>query len=217
LGCDNKSVAKIANRILEASKDVPEIFGKNWTVYLGMDLLHDSNKTLIFDRFLVSEADENAFVLPNGHIFVFGGMWTRCSDSDGQLNEDKLAIILGHEMAHAILGHSEEKLSPCMLVPMAVIWAFMPSDGIAFITHWFIKKAMDIFEDLPFSREMEMEADTSGLKLAAKACFDVREAPAFWMVMELLEDSGSILINCTKDDEEAKISEDFKTIHSPRS
>ena len=100
-------------------------------------------------------------MLPNGHIFVFGGMWTRCSDSDGKLNEDKLAIILGHEMAHAILGHTAEKLSltnlieACMLVPMAVIWAFIPSDGIAFITHWFIKKAMDIFVDLPFSREME--------------------------------------------------------------
>ena len=40
--------------------------------------------------------------------------------------------------------------------------------------------------ELPFSRDMESEADLVGLQMAAKACFDVREAPAFWGKMALL-------------------------------
>jgi Zn-dependent protease with chaperone function len=46
-----------------------------------------------------------------------------------------------------------------------------------------------VFE-LPFSRHMETEADEVGLQLAAKACFDVRQAPTFWALMEQAEEEG---------------------------
>ena len=157
-------------------------------------------------------------MLPSGHIFVFQGMLDFCSDNEGHLNEDKLAIIIGHEMAHAVLGHAAEKLSltnlmdAILLVPMAVIWAFIPSDGIAFITHWFTKQVVDIFIELPFSRELEIEADTIGLEMAARACFDVRHAPAIWMVMEVLDEAVSTLSNCTTDN--ADILEEYKTLES---
>eukprot|EP00092_Neocalanus_flemingeri_P009821 GFUD01010583.1.p1 GENE.GFUD01010583.1~~GFUD01010583.1.p1 ORF type:complete len:457 (-),score=103.11 GFUD01010583.1:147-1517(-) len=194
-----QQVTKVANRILEGNKDIPEIFGKNWTILL------------------VNKDIENAFVLPTGHIFVFKGMWDLCSN-DGKLNEDKLGIILGHEMAHAILGHTAEKLSrsslieSCLLVPMAVMWAFVPSDGIAFITHWFISKVVDICIELPFSREIESEADSFGLKLAAKACFDVREAPAFWMSTKLMAEMNATLEECTKDNADIVDADSYRTL-----
>ena len=90
-----------------------------------------------------------------------------------------------------VLGHIPEKLTMAsfvqlvLLVPMAVIWAIVPNDGIALITDWFINKVVEIFSELPFDRAMEMEADEVGLMMAAKACFDVREAPAVWQVMNL--------------------------------
>ena len=102
-------------------------------------------------------------------------------------------MIIGHEMAHAILGNAAENISrtkyieACLLLPMCILWTFIPSDGIAFITHWFLSKMVDIFVDLPFSRECESEADDFGIMLAAKACFDVREAPALWIQMELAD------------------------------
>jgi Zn-dependent protease with chaperone function len=103
---------------------------------------------------------------------------------------------------------------PVNPLPMTVIWAFIPSDGIAFITHWFIKKAVDIFVELPFSREMETEADTFGLEVTAKACYDVRGAPAIWMVKDLLDEAGAILINCTKEEDDANILEEYKTLEA---
>ena len=53
------------------------------------------------------------------------------------------------------------------------------------VCDWFINKAKEVIFNLPFSRQMELEADSVGLVLAAKACFDVREAPTLWMLMEL--------------------------------
>merc|ERR1719397_720881 len=71
---------------------------------------------------------------------------------------------------------------------MALLWALMPNGGIAIVCDWFIDKVTNLLVHLPFSRYMELEADEVGLILAAKACFDVREAPAFWELLELLDD-----------------------------
>ena len=162
-------MTRVASRILRSNSDLKEISGKNWTV-------------TVIDR-----GDKNAFVLPTGNIFVFSGMLDLCA------NDDQLGIIISHEIAHTVLNHAGEHLShvnfvsALLMVPLAVLWAFIPSDGIAVIADWFIHKASSMIFELPYSRDMEMEADEVGLLLAAKACFDVREAPAFWALMELSE------------------------------
>ncbi|KAH7970765.1 hypothetical protein HPB49_015382 [Dermacentor silvarum] len=69
---------------------------------------------------------------------------------------------------------------------LAAIWAIMPTDGIAVVTHWFFEKVVSLLLRLPYSRKLELEADEVGLQLAAKACFDVREASAFWTKMSLM-------------------------------
>ena len=124
--------------------------------------------------------------------FFNSGMLKVCS------NNDQLAIIIAHEISHALLNHAGEKLSyanfisALLFIPMAVIWAILPNDGIAIITDWFVDKVSAIIFDLPFSRQMEEEADEVGLKLAAKACVDIREAPLFWAKMRLLEEIGQV-------------------------
>jgi len=163
-------VVRVSNQLLKGNRDLRQIYDKSWTVTV------------------IDQPVKNAFVLPSGNIFVYKGMLDFC------INDDQLAVILGHEMAHAVLGHIPEKLTMAsfvqlvLLVPMAVIWAIVPNDGIALITDWFINKVVEIFSELPFDRAMEMEADEVGLMMAAKACFDVREAPAVWQVMELISD-----------------------------
>jgi len=161
-------VVNVSNRILQGNRDLRQIYDKNWTVTV------------------VDLPTENAFVLPTGNIFVFKGMLDLCE------NDDQLGIILGHEMAHTVLGHTAEKLTlisflqMVLLVPMAVLWAMMPNDGVALVANWFIDKVIHLLVDLPFSRDMENEADQVGLVMAAKACFDVREAPALWGRMAFL-------------------------------
>jgi len=165
-----KRVVQVSNRLLQGNKDLRPIYDKNWTVTV------------------VDQPVKNAFVLPSGNIFVFKGMLDMCE------NDDQLAVIIGHEMAHSVLGHAGEILTRAsfiqavLLLPMAFLWALLPNDGIAIVANWFIDQVVELILELPFSREMEMEADEVGLVMAAKACFDVREAPALWGLMQLMSD-----------------------------
>ena len=163
-------VARVANRLLAGNRDLRQIYDKQWTITV------------------VDQPVRNAFVLPSGNIFVFRGMLDLCE------NDDQLGIILGHEMAHTVLGHVAEKLTlasylqAVMLLPFALLWAVLPNDGVALVANWFCDKVIELVVELPFSRDMELEADEVGLQLAAKACFDVREAPALWGLMELMSE-----------------------------
>ncbi|PFX30818.1 metalloendopeptidase OMA1, mitochondrial-like [Stylophora pistillata] len=123
--------------------------------------------------------DMNAFVLPNGQIFMFSGMLKVLP------NDDSLATILGHEMSHAILQHGAEQVSLCgfinmfIVIVLALLWALLPTEAAIF-AHWFQNRILSIFLHLPYSRKLEEEADEVGMNMAAKACFDVRESPRFW-------------------------------------
>lgn len=167
-----KRVANVANQLLNKNKNIEMIQNKHWSISV------------------INDDIQNAFVLPNGQIFVFTGMLNLCE------NNDQLGVILGHEMAHCILGHAAETLSFTHLVDMAVItilaaiWMIIPSDGIAAITHWFFNKVVEILIHLPYNRKLEIEADEVGLILAAKACFDVRESSAFWNKMSILKEAN---------------------------
>jgi len=161
-------VTRVANRLLQGNKDLRQIYDKQWTVTV------------------VDNPTRNAFVLPSGNIFMYRGMLDLCK------NDDMLAVILGHEMAHAVLGHTAERLTNAsflnlvLLLPFALLWALLPNDGVALVANWFFDKVVEVAVELPFSRAMEAEADEVGLVMAAKACFDVREAPPLWGLMELL-------------------------------
>ena len=73
-----------------------------------------------------------------------------------------------------------------MIAPLLFLWAMLPNDVIAVFADWLFGKISILLLDLPFSRNMETEADIVGLEISSKACFDIREAPAFWAKMELI-------------------------------
>ena len=180
-------VAKVANRLLEANVDVKGIHGKTWTISV------------------VRNEEQNAFVLPNGNIFVFTGMLEACK------NDDQLGIVLGHEIAHVLLSHGAEQiaysnlLSFLMIAPFLLLWAVLPNDAISMFASWLFSKTSNLLLELPFSRKMENEADVVGLELSSKACFDVREAPAFWGKMKIIEDMIS--------EDEEEFSSEFLSTH----
>lgn len=155
-------VVRVANRILEANKTLPEIASKKWAV-------------TVVDRPDIA----NALVLPHGKIIIFTGILNIAS------NDDQLALVIAHEMSHALLQHMSENLSKVfyvemiLLVPLVLFWALLP-DAAALFTQWLSSRLADIMIHLPFSRFIETEADVVGMELAAKACYDVREAPVFW-------------------------------------
>ena len=163
----HKRVENVVTRILKSNEDIKEVSDRNWKI------------SVVNDNYT-----ENAMVVPSGHIFVFTGILNKCK------NDDQLAIILGHEIAHSLLDHAAENmnfqsfLNGCLIIPMAVLLAFIPSIA-TFFTYKFIDKVTELLYELPKSRLMENEADEVGLKLAANACYDIREAPVLWGTLHL--------------------------------
>lgn len=158
----NRSL-KVANRLFVANKQIPEVAAIVW------------NLTVIDNPNL-----SNAIAFPSGDLIVFTGLL------DFVKNDDELAIILAHEMSHAILQHAAEEISHSRLIDIfsiamaGLLWAFLPSDITALITQYIADKFLKFLLQLPYSRQLESEADEVGIMLAARACFDVRCSIPFW-------------------------------------
>lgn len=134
-------------------------------------------------RFSLIEDDKtiNAWCLPGGKIAVYTGMLPYT------LNDDGLAVVIGHEVAHAIANHGNERLSQMLLAGLgtsvlAVALEKEPETTRTIaLAAWGLGSQIGIL--LPYSRIQEYEADRIGLILTAKAGYDPREAVPFWRRM----------------------------------
>ncbi|GAB5575124.1 metalloendopeptidase OMA1 [Prionailurus iriomotensis] len=143
-------VKEVVYHLIECNKDIPGISEINWTIHV------------------VDSPDINAFVLPNGQVFIFTGL----------LN------ILGHAAEKASLVHLLDFLG---MIFLTMIWALCPRDSFALLGQWIQSKLQEYMFDRPYSRTLEAEADKIGLQLAAKACVDVRASSVFWQQMEFAD------------------------------
>ncbi|GAA6022027.1 hypothetical protein JCM8202_004382 [Rhodotorula sphaerocarpa] len=127
------------------------------------------------------DGTKNAFVLPNGTIFVFTGILPVAADADG------LACVLGHEIAHQVARHSAERMSGVkVFYGLALLLASFGIDmGLSQVLLQFVYS-------LPNSRKNETEADLIGLRLANQACFDPRAAEGLWQRMSATEETPGV-------------------------
>jgi predicted Zn-dependent protease len=119
---------------------------------------------------LINDDTPNAFALPGGYVGVNTGLFQVVK------NEDQLAAVMGHEIAHVVARHPEERISREALVGTgaAVLGAAAPDlAGLA-------SSAATLGLILPFSREQESEADVIGLQYMARAGYDPRAAVQVW-------------------------------------
>lgn len=118
----------------------------------------------------------NAFALPGGKVGVYTGLLPAARSAAG------LAAVLGHEVAHAILRHGAERVSLSLVVQAGVDAAnvsFENSKHRGTIMGAFgLGANLGIL--LPYSRDMESEADVIGLQYMARAGYDPSEAVEFW-------------------------------------
>eukprot|EP00548_Thalassiothrix_antarctica_P014546 CAMPEP_0194176554 /NCGR_PEP_ID=MMETSP0154-20130528/10453_1 /TAXON_ID=1049557 /ORGANISM="Thalassiothrix antarctica, Strain L6-D1" /LENGTH=212 /DNA_ID=CAMNT_0038890781 /DNA_START=196 /DNA_END=831 /DNA_ORIENTATION=+ len=131
-----------------------------------------------------SDDEANAFVLPGNHIFVLTGLFRYAR------NEDDLAAILGHEMAHNVARHIGEKLSDTLLLQLLATLLCLSVDSSGTLSSIFLPAA-NVLYGLPNSREAESEADRIGIELAARACYDPRAAKRVFLAMKQEEDGLS--------------------------
>jgi predicted Zn-dependent protease len=135
---------------------------------------------------VVSSKAINAFCMPGGKIAFFTGIITTL-----QLTDDEVAVIMGHEIAHALLEHGRARMSEQVLKSVGVTVAAMVLN-LGQISASVLSRAADLAVSLPFSRQHETDADLVGMELAARAGYDPRAAANVWRKMsKLAERSGS--------------------------
>jgi predicted Zn-dependent protease len=121
----------------------------------------------------------NAWCMPGGKIAVYTGIL------DITQNDNGLAVVMGHEIAHAVAKHSIERASQALTVNLGTQIADIFLGGAINRTRNSVGQAsgMDIFQlgiFNPFGRKQETEADYLGLIFASLAGFDIRESVKLW-------------------------------------
>lgn len=127
---------------------------------------------------VIASDQANAFALPGGKVAVYTGILPVTQ------NEDALAVVMGHEIAHAIARHGAERMAHQKLVQLGTLAAGVSMSDMDPETQRMVMGALGVGTQfgvlLPFSREHESEADYMGLMYVARACYDPREAPHLW-------------------------------------
>jgi len=130
---------------------------------------------------LVCGKEINAWCMPGGKVVVYSGLLPVARDDTG------LAVVLGHEIAHAVANHAGERLSQQLLLQMGgeALGAFAGSygPGTRNILYQLYGLGANVGVLLPYSRTQEYEADHLGLIFMAMAGYDPRAALGFWQRM----------------------------------
>jgi len=120
----------------------------------------------------------NAFCLPGGKVGVYSGIFKVTQ------NEAGLATVLGHEVAHAVARHGEERMSEGLLLQLGGVALAALTQSRPEAAQQLVQMAYGVGANvavmLPHSRKQELEADHIGLLYMARAGHDPHEAVAFW-------------------------------------
>jgi len=137
---------------------------------------------------LIDEDIVNAWAMPGGKVAFYTGIMPICRDDAG------VAVVMGHEVAHAIAKHGQERMNQGMLQNFGAIGLSVALQNKPAATQNIANQAFGIGTTvlgvLPFSRLHESEADELGLTFMAIAGYDPREAPAFWERMAASSGGG---------------------------
>ena len=139
---------------------------------------------------LVQDKQVNAFCMPGGKIVVYEGILPVTQD------EASLAIVLGHEIAHAVAKHSAERLSNAykQQYGMQILGAVAQGAGVSSTITQLGTQVLGVGAQAwssGFSRKQESEADHMGLIFAAMAGYDPQVAVNFWQRMSSATGGGS--------------------------
>jgi predicted Zn-dependent protease len=172
-----QQVVQVGNRIAKAVE-----------VYLNEQGYADQLEGYAWEFNLIESDQINAWAMPGGKIAFYTGIMPITQ------NEAGIAVIMGHEVAHAIANHARERMSQGLVANgllggLQVAMGQNPS-----LTQTLFLQAVGYGGQvgmLKFSRDQELEADELGLTFMAIAGYDPREAPRFWERMEAQAGGGA--------------------------
>jgi predicted Zn-dependent protease len=125
---------------------------------------------------LIGSRDLNAFCMPGGKIAFFYGLLQQL-----QLSDDEVAMVMGHEMTHAVREHARERLgkTAATRIGASLISSLF---GLGNTGDTLLNMGSQLLT-LKFSREDETEADLVGMEIAARAGYDPQAAVSLWNKM----------------------------------
>lgn len=162
-------VVKVGSKIAEAV----ELYYKA----VGME---EALKDYSWEFNLVNDSQANAFCMPGGKIVVYAGILPICQDETG------LAVVLGHEVGHAIAKHANERMSQQLVVNggAGLVGTLVnnSSETVKTISSLVYGLGSQVGM-LKYNRNQELEADRMGLILMSIAGYDPNAAIPFWQRM----------------------------------
>ncbi|WP_218354116.1 M48 family metallopeptidase [Alteromonas lipotrueiana] len=170
-----KEELKVSNKRVQNS--YVECIANAITPHVPQSVYAGQWEVVVFD-----DEQVNAFALPGGKIGVYTGLLNVAE------NQDQLAAVIGHEIAHVIAEHGNERMSQGTLINMGsqavgqVLAANEVSQTGPIMAA--IGLGVQVGVQLPFSRTHESEADVIGLQLMAQAGFNPRSSIQLWKNMD---------------------------------
>jgi predicted Zn-dependent protease len=152
-------------------------------------VLEPPNSELNWEMAIVETQELNAFVMPGGKIVVYEGILRAARD------QNQLAAVIGHEIAHVTAEHTKRKLlsggGKGMEIGIQVAAVLLGAGhyGATYTAQEMLNQGAMYGILLPYKRSQETEADVIGLQYMAKAGFDPRAAVPLWQNMK--EEAGS--------------------------
>ncbi|MBK8847349.1 MAG: M48 family metallopeptidase [Bacteroidetes bacterium] len=167
---DAKMVNSVGTKISNAVK-----------LFMAQNKLSDRIKGYQWEYNLVEDKAVNAFCMPGGKIVVFTGLLPITKD------ETSLAFVMGHEVAHAVARHGNERVSQGLAAQVGGVALDVALSQKNQQTRVLAQQAfgmgVSVGAILPFSRLHETEADKLGMVFMAMAGYDPRVAPEMWSRM----------------------------------
>lgn len=149
--------------------------------YLKANGMADQISNYAWDFNLVKSADVNAFCMPGGKIVVYEGILPITKDETG------LAVVLGHEVAHAVAKHANERMSQQLATQYGSTALGVALGNSSSTVQTLASSVYGLGAQygvmLPYSRKQELEADKLGLIFMAMAGYNPELAESFWVRM----------------------------------
>lgn len=173
--------SKEGEQVVRVGKKVAEAVEK-YLIEQGFGVLV---KELDWEFNLLKSDKVNAWCMPGGKVAFYTGILPIAKSETG------IAVVMGHEIAHAIASHANERMSTGLLVNFGLSALSAAMGQNPTLTQGIFLQSVGIGSELKmlqFSRKHELEADQMGLLFMAMAGYDPREAPVFWERMGAVSD-----------------------------
>jgi len=184
----NRVISPSNNRDAEMVRRVGQRITRAVGEYYAQNGITEKLNGFNWDYNLVDDKAVNAWCMPGGKIVVYTGLLPISQ------NEAALAVVVGHEVSHALLQHGNQRMSQGLLqelggVALSVAVANKPAETQnLFLAAYGAGTTVGVM--LPFSRKQELEADRFGLIWTAMAGYNPQEAIPLWERMEKASQGG---------------------------